>query len=326
MNAVKHPLPLEYRREIPAGPLFNRVNDVLENENLNTICVSGKCPNRGECFSRGSLAFMILGDICTRHCGFCAVKAGQPDGTVDWNEPERLGRAAAALQLKHVVVTSVARDDLKDGGASIFAECIRQLRRYLPDAVVEVLTPDYNGDQESIDQVLQAGPDIYNHNMETVERLTPKVRSRATYRRSLEVLRYVKQQALIRPTATFSLKGEGLQQVLQDVGPLPLGEGARRAGEGSLKTKSGLMLGLGETREEIQRTLEDLRSVDCDYLTIGQYLQPSGRHLTIQSFVPMEDFAYWRQEATRLGFERVASGPLVRSSYFADELHTGEAL
>ena len=174
MNAVKHPLPSEYRREIPAGPLFNRVNDVLESENLNTICISGKCPNRGECFSRGSLAFMILGDTCTRHCGFCAVKAGQPEGVVDWNEPERLGRAAAALRLKHVVVTSVARDDLKDGGASLFAECIRQLRHFLPSAVVEVLTPDYNGDEESVDQVLEAGPDIYNHNMETVERLTPK--------------------------------------------------------------------------------------------------------------------------------------------------------
>lgn len=287
MNAVKHPLPSEYRREIPAGPIFNRVNNVLETENLNTICISGKCPNRGECFSRGSLAFMILGDTCTRHCGFCAVKAGQPDGVVDWTEPERLGRAAAALQLKHVVVTSVARDDLKDGGASIFAECIRQLRHNLPGAVVEVLTPDYNGDQESIDQVLEAGPDIYNHNMETVERLTPKVRSRATYPQSLKVLDYAKRKRRFP----------------------------------GMKTKSGIMLGLGETREEVQHTLEDLRSVDCDYLTIGQYLQPSGRHLTIQSFVPMEDFAHWRREATRLGFERVASGPLVRSSYFADEMH-----
>jgi lipoic acid synthetase len=287
MNAVKHPLPPEYRRQIPSGPLFGHVNEVLETEKLNTICVSGKCPNRGECFSRGSLAFMILGDTCTRHCGFCAVKAGQPNGIVDETEPERLGRAAAALKLRHVVVTAVARDDLKDGGASIFAESVRQLRRFLPTAIVEVLTSDYNGDQKSIDTVLESGPDIYNHNMETVERLTPKVRSRATYRQSLDVLDYAK----------------------------------RHRRQTTMKTKSGMMLGLGETREEIQQTLEDLRSVACDYLTIGQYLQPSAKHLTIQSFVPMDDFNHWHQEATRLGFERVASGPLVRSSYFADELH-----
>jgi lipoic acid synthetase len=281
MSAWRRPLPRAYRREIPAGPLFGRVNQVLESEKLNTICVSGKCPNRGECFSRGSLAFMILGDTCTRHCGFCAVKAGNPGGAIDGEEPKRLARAAARLSLRHVVVTSVARDDLADGGAAIFAECILQLRQHLPSAIIEVLTPDFNGDTASIDIVLRARPDIYNHNLETVERLSPKVRSKATYRRSLEVLRYAR----------------------------------------TLKTKSGIMLGLGETKEEIRQALTDLRSVGCDYLTIGQYLQPSVRHLSIQQFVPLEDFRTWKDTALALGFERVASGPLVRSSYFADELH-----
>jgi lipoic acid synthetase len=281
-----HPLPAEYRRQIPAGPLFNQVNQVLENEGLNTICVSGKCPNRGECFSRGSLAFMVLGDVCTRHCGFCAVKAGKPDAA-DRHEPERLARAAAALKLRHVVITGVARDDMPDGGAGHFAACVSELRKHIPSAISEVLTSDFNGDSAAIDMVLAARPDIYNHNVETVERLTPRVRSRAQYRRSLEVLAYAK----------------------------------RHRRDAAMKTKSGLMLGLGEAREEITQTLRDLREADCDYLTIGQYLQPSARHLTIQSFVPVEEFNFWKDQAFRLGFERVASGPLVRSSYFADQLH-----
>ena len=266
MNALTHPLPAAYRREIAAGPLFSRVNRTLDTQKLNTICVSGKCPNRGECFSRGSLAFMILGDVCTRRCGFCAVKAGRPGGAVDWSEPLRLARAAAQLALRHVVVTSVARDDLSDGGAGVFAECVRQLRIHLPSAVVEVLTPDYNGDTAAIDVVLNAQPDIFNHNIETVERLTPKARSKATYRRSLEVLRYVKAS---------SADGK--------------------------KTKSGLMLGLGETPEEVRRTLQDLRAAGCDYLTMGQYLQPSPRHLAVESFVPVEQFHFWKKEALALG-------------------------
>ena len=284
MITIPRPLPKEYKREIPSGPVFNHVNDVLEAEKLNTICVSGKCPNRGECFSRGSLAFMILGDTCTRHCGFCAVKAGNPKGVVDWKEPERLARAAAELKLRHVVVTAVARDDLKDGGAAVFAACIRELRRHLPSGVLEVLTSDFLGDQTAIHTVLEAAPDIFNHNLETVERLTPTVRSKAQYRRSLEVLAYARSTRVA-------------------------------------KTKSGLMLGLGETRDEILQALKDLRAAGCDYLTIGQYLQPSAKHLSIHYFVPMDDFRHWKETALSLGFERVASGPLVRSSYFADELH-----
>lgn len=286
MTPIQRPLPKEYKREIPAGPVFNHVKDVLAEQTLNTICVSGKCPNRGECFSRGSLAFMILGDTCTRHCGFCAVKAGNPAGIVDQTEPERLARAVQSLALKHVVITSVARDDLADGGASIFSECILRIRDRMPTTIIEVLTPDFLADIPSLDKVLNAKPDIYNHNMETVERLTPTVRSKALYRRSLHVLRY-----------------------------------AKHFGDHKQKTKSGLMLGLGETKEEILHTLKDLRSVGCDYLTIGQYLQPSTKHLSIQTFVPVSDFEFWRTTAYDLGFERVASGPLVRSSYFADVLH-----
>lgn len=275
-------LPAEYKREIPAGPTFNFVNTVINTGKLNTICESGKCPNRGECFSRGSLAFMILGDTCTRHCGFCAVKAGNPEGVVDWDEPKRLGQSVKSLSLRHAVITAVARDDLKDGGAAVFAACIREVRAASPNTVIETLTSDFGGDTEAIDRVLAARPDIFNHNLETVERLTPQVRSKATYHRSLDVLEHAKGQT----------------------------------------TKSGMMLGLGETREEVLQALKDLRAVDCNYLTLGQYLQPSTRHLNIQHFIPIEEFRSWKEKALELGFSRVASGPLVRSSYFADELHS----
>jgi lipoic acid synthetase len=230
---------------------------------------------------------MILGDVCTRFCGFCSVKTGKPD-TLDTNEPERLAQAVKNLSLRHVVITSVARDDLQDGGASIFAACIQRIHDEKPDVIVEVLTPDFQGKQEQIQIVLDAAPEIYNHNIETVERLTPSVRShRATYRQTLNVLAYAKSHQ-IHP---------------------------------HLKTKSGFMLGLGETDAEVTLTLKDLRSVGCDYLTVGQYLQPSTKHLQIQSFAPIARFDEIKQEAFALGFERVASGPLVRSSYFADQLH-----
>jgi lipoic acid synthetase len=289
VNAAQHPLPREYHREISSGPIFYKVNDVLDSGKLSTICVSGKCPNRGECFSQGSVAFMILGDLCTRHCGFCAIQAGNPGGIVDWEEPKRLAQAVANLKLRHVVITSVARDDLPDGGASVFETCIQDVRGISPSTIIEVLVPDFLADRAALDIVLNAEPDIFNHNIETVERLTPKVRSKATYGRTLEVLRYA-------------------------------------AGRRGPKIKSGLMLGLGETRDEILQTLADLRAVGCEYLTIGQYLQPSARHLAIQAYVPREDFRHWEREAFRLGFERVASGPLVRSSYFADQLHSPENL
>jgi lipoic acid synthetase len=223
-------------------------------------------------------------------------------GAMDESEPQRLAQAAKALNLRHVVVTSAARDDLPDGGASVFAECIRQLHRHVPSAVVEVLVPDFNGDTAAINTVMQAAPDIFNHNIETVERLTPLVRShRAAYRQSLDVLAYAK--AYCRRDR---------------MNPAP--------SRGGVKTKSGLMLGLGETRGEVLQALADLRGAGCEYVTIGQYLQPSAQHLKVQSFVPVSEFQLLREEALRMGFERVASGPLVRSSYFADQLHAPEEL
>jgi lipoic acid synthetase len=313
-----HPLPPEYKRDIPSGAAFYRMNGLLSSSRLNTICVSGKCPNRGECFSRGSLAFMILGDTCTRRCSFCAVKTGNPRGAVDNGEPERLARAAAELKLRHAVVTSVTRDDLPDGGASVFASCIRALHERVPGITVEVLTPDFNGNLTAVDAVLDARPEIYNHNIETVERLSARIRSHADYHRSLTILRYVKE-SLTRPSATESSADANVPMASATLSPRER-EGVRL----KMKTKSGLMLGLGETSDEIFRTLKDLREAGCDYLTIGQYLRPSKLHLDIKRFVPISEFGRWREEALRLGFERVASGPLVRSSYFADQLHTGK--
>ncbi len=321
-GSPRRSLPPEYQREIPVGPLFHHVNQVVDAGKLNTICVSGKCPNRGECFSRGSLAFMILGDTCTRHCSFCAVKAGNPQGVVDWDEPRRVAHAVQALHLKHVVITAVARDDLEDGGACVFAACIREVRQASPKTIVEVLTSDFEGNTAAIDTVLAARPDIFNHNLETVERLTPKIRSKATYQRSLEVLSYINSQTMKFAHSRLSRRktgeaiGEGKNYVPSSQPSPNLWFGRR-----GLITKSGLMLGLGETREEVLQALMDLRSVGCDYLTLGQYLQPSTKHLTIQNFVPLEHFRYWKDKALELGFRSVASGPLVRSSYFADRLY-----
>lgn len=319
-------LPPEYQRSIPAGPVFTHVNQTVERGQLHTICESGKCPNRGECFSRGTLAFMILGDTCTRHCGFCAVKAGNPGGLIDWEEPTRLAEAVAALGLKHAVITAVARDDLKDGGAAVFAACIRAVRAKSPSTIIEVLTSDFNGVLNDVDAVLAARPDIFNHNIETVERLTPKVRSKATYRRSLEVLRHAADWSANLPPSPHPLprRGEGVSNAV----PSPFcGEGddaGASSGEGGhARIKSGLMLGLGETKDEIRQALDDLRAAGVEYLTIGQYLQPSARHLSIRQFVPLDDFRFWSRTAHEMGFSRVASGPLVRSSYFADALHEG---
>lgn len=272
-----------YRRAIPAGLIFARVAETIARGGLSTICESGRCPNRGECFSRGSLAFMILGDVCTRRCGFCAVPSGTPTAW-DPSESLRLAAAAAALALRHVVVTSVARDDLPDEGAGAFATVITALHDRLASVVVEVLTPDFHARRELLDIVCAAHPEIFNHNVETVQRLSPKVRPHANYHRSLTVLRYVKR--------TYP----------------------------SLTTKSGMMLGLGETGPEIALTLRDLREAGCDLLTIGQYLPPSPHHLPMARLTPEEEFAHWRDEALSLGFRAVAAGPLVRSSYFADQL------
>jgi lipoic acid synthetase len=226
---------------------------------------------------------MILGELCTRRCGFCAVAPGKPNGWVDWDEPRRVGEAVAAMGLRHTVITSVARDDLKDGGSTIFALVIREIRKR-SDTAIEVLIPDFRGRVEDLRRVIEARPEVINHNVETVERLHPVVRPSARYQRSLEVLLRVKQ-----------------------------------SGE-SIKTKSGIMLGLGETDDEVLRTLQDLRAHGCDLLTIGQYLRPTPDHLPVVEYVHPDKFAWWKARADALGFENTASGPLVRSSFHADEL------
>ncbi len=261
---------------------------MLKAGKLHTVCQEAQCPNIWECFSCGTATFLILGSRCTRNCTFCAVAHG-PDGPPDPEEPFNVAEAAAALGLSYVVVTSVTRDDLKDGGAGHFADTIRRLKEKIPGVRVEVLIPDFGGDKDDLKTVLDAGPDVLNHNIETVDRLYSAVRPQAVYERSLELIRRV---GVMAP---------------------------------QIPTKSGLMLGLGETEEEIRQTLKDLRAVGCKMLTLGQYLQPSRAHLEVARYVPPEEFAQWETEARKIGFEQVASGPLVRSSYHAGELFEGNA-
>ena len=278
------PKPPWLRRRLPSGPNYERVRRLLRDGTLHTVCQSAQCPNQFECFDRRTATFMILGDCCTRDCRFCAVDHGPP-GPADDDEPRRVAEAAARLELRYVVVTSVTRDDLADGGASLFAETIRALQRRLPGVRVEVLIPDFQGDAAALETVLAASPDVLNHNIETVARLYPAARPAAVYRRSLALL----------------------------------ARSRRRAPQ--IPTKSGLMLGLGETDAEIHTTIEDLRAADVQLLTIGQYLQPTRRHLPVARYVPPEAFDRWRQEALAIGFRAVASAPLVRSSYQAEAMH-----
>jgi len=275
-------LPEWLKRPIPAagGTYFTR--NLIGELGLETICESGKCPNRSECWTRRTATFMILGETCTRPCGFCAVKRGKPE-EVEADEPERLAEACARLGLRHVVITSVTRDDLPDGGAEHFRRCVLAVRART-GATIEVLTPDFDGRTEAIDTVLSSDPEVFNHNMETVARLQQFVRRKSQYAVSLKVLRHAKAS---RPT---------------------------------VRTKSGLMLGLGETTEELLETLADLRDVGCDLLTLGQYLQPSPRHLPVVRYLPPEEFDELGRLARTLGFTEVASGPFVRSSYHADEM------
>jgi len=260
-----------------------RTRALLEELNLHTVCESAKCPNHWECWSRATATFMIGGDHCTRACGFCAVKTAKPL-PLEADEPERVAEATRRLRLRHVVITAVARDDLADGGAEHFGRTIGRVRELNPGIAIEVLVPDFLDRDDAIDSVLSANPHIYNHNLETVRRLTPAVRHRATYDRSLNVLEKVKTK-----------RGN------------------------SIYTKSGLMLGLGETEEELLEAWRDLRRVGCDILTLGQYLQPTLRHLPVVEFVSPSIFARYKTAAEEMGFVHVASGPLVRSSYHADE-------
>jgi lipoic acid synthetase len=276
-------LPQWLRAQLPTSQSFARTRALLDELKLHTVCESAKCPNHWECWSKGTATFMIAGDRCTRACGFCAVSTAKPLA-LDADEPGRVAEATRRMNLKHVVITGVARDDLPDGGAEHFRQTIERARELNPGIIIEVLVPDFLDRDESIQTVLRANPHIYNHNLETVRRLTPSVRHRATYDRSLSVLAKVK-----------SLRGD------------------------SIYTKSGLMLGLGETEAELRQAMEDLRAARCDILTLGQYLQPTLQHLPVVEFVAPEAFARHKAAAEAMGFVHVASGPMVRSSYHADE-------
>ena len=266
---------------MPAGGNYARLKEQMRGEQLHTVCEEAHCPNIGECWGAGTATFMILGDTCTRSCGFCAVTSGRPEG-LDLLEPVRLARTVANLGLKYVVITSVNRDDLADGGAGVFARCIKRIHALDPDVAVEFLIPDLMGNWDALKVVVDSGPVVLNHNIETVPRLYRTVRPKAVYERSLELL--------------------------------------RRAGEMRLdmKTKSGIMLGLGEERDEVLQVFRDLRVSGVQILTVGQYLRPSDKHLEIVRYVPPEEFAVLREDALAMGFEHVESGPLVRSSYHAE--------
>ena len=272
---------------LPSNPVFFSTKALISDLRLHTVCESAQCPNRWECWSQGTATFMIAGDRCTRACGFCAVTTAKPFA-VEEDEPQRVAEAVMRMKLKHVVITAVARDDLKDGGANHFASVITAIQKMDPSIIIEVLVPDFHADDSSIQTVLDASPDIFNHNMETVERLTPVVRSRAKYRTSLRVLRRAKE---------LSSRGRGIV------------------------TKSGIMLGLGETEPEIFQTMDDLREVGCQVLTMGQYLRPTPNHLPVVEFVTPQQFELYGEIARKKGFEHVASGPLVRSSYHAADFH-----
>ena len=280
------PKPPWLKRRLPSGSRYQRVHGLLRGGQLHTVCQEAMCPNLGECFSHGTATFLILGDRCTRDCGFCAVRYG-PAGPPDPDEPRRVAEAVAKLGLRFVVITSVTRDDLPDNGAGAFEETIREIRRIAPRVKVELLVPDFQGSDASLRTIVKAAPDVLNHNLETVPRLYPRVRPAARYERSLALLKRVREL------------------------------------DPRVPTKSGLMLGLGESQEEVRQVLGDLLKVDCRRLTLGQYLQPSKDHLPVERYIPPVDFQRWRAIALRLGFHEVASGPFVRSSYHAGEMYAG---
>ena len=273
---------------LPNDPVFWNTKGLIQDLKLVTVCEEAQCPNRWECWGQGTATFMIAGEKCTRACGFCAVKTAKPDALED-DEPQRVAQATSRMKLKHVVITAVARDDLKDGGAQHFADTIKEVRAENPGIVIEVLVPDFNDKDWALESVMRQRPHIFNHNLETVERLTPLVRSRAKYHRSLAVLKKAKEMA-----------------------------------KGRVATKSGIMLGLGEKEEEVLQALNDLREADVTVLTLGQYLRPTPMHLPVVEYVTPEKFAWWKEVALEKGFRHVASGPLVRSSYHAADFKPEE--
>tara|TARA_B100000809_G_scaffold80474_1_gene78689 strand:- start:6097 stop:6939 length:843 start_codon:yes stop_codon:yes gene_type:complete len=270
---------------MPGGPNYSKLQNLIKAQGLHTVCEEARCPNIGECWEKETATFMILGDICTRACTYCAVTTGRPTG-LDLEEPKRLANTVKILDLKYAVITSVNRDDLPDGGAFIFAQCIKQIKKKVPTCKVEVLTPDFQGDWESLKVVTDANPETFNHNIETVKRIFPRVRAKGEYELSLRLLDKVKD-----------LMPDGV-------------------------TKSGMMVGLGETKTEIIGTMEDLLQHRCDLLTIGQYLRPSLKHVPISKWYTPQEFADLEKIGMEMGFRHVASGPLVRSSYHADEQHS----
>ena len=268
------------RVKLPIGENYKKVRGLVDEHKLHTICESGSCPNMGECWGEGTATFMILGNICTRSCGFCAVKTGKPE-EVDIYEPGRVANSVKIMGVKHAVITSVDRDDLKDGGSEIWAQTVRAIRQQSPQTTMETLIPDFAGKWENLQVIIDVAPEIVSHNLETVRRLTKQVRIQAKYDRSLEVL--------------FRLK------------------------KGGMRTKSGVMLGLGETPAEVLETMQDLVAVGVDILTLGQYLQPTLKHLPVAEFITPEQFDFYKEEGLKMGFRYVESGPLVRSSYHAEK-------
>ncbi len=266
--------------KLPIGENYKKVRSLVDEHKLHTICESGSCPNMGECWGEGTATFMILGNICTRSCGFCAVQTGRPE-EVDEFEPGKVAHSVKTMGVKHAVITSVDRDDLKDGGSLIWAQTVRAIRAQSPETTLETLIPDFAGKWENLQNIIDVAPEVVSHNLETVRRLTKQVRIQAKYDRSLEVL--------------FRLK------------------------KGGMRTKSGVMLGLGETEDEVIETMQDLRSVNVDVLTLGQYLQPTAKHLPIDEFITPEKFAEYKEIGLKMGFGYVESGPLVRSSYHAEK-------
>ena len=276
----RKPKPKWLRVKLPTGKKYTELRGLVDKYKLNTICTSGSCPNMGECWGAGTATFMILGNICTRSCGFCAVSTGKPN-EVDVFEPARVAKSVKLMNVKHAVITSVDRDDLSDGGSNIWVSTVKAIRRQSPNTTLETLIPDFAGKWENLQKVIDVAPEIVSHNIETVRRLTKTIRVQAKYNRSLELLLRLKQ--------------------------------------GGMKTKSGLMLGLGETHEEVIETLEDLRSVKVDIVTLGQYLQPTPKHAPVVEYIKPEKFDFYKDFGLKLGFKYVESGPLVRSSYHAEK-------
>ena len=267
------------RVKLPTGKKYTQLRGLVDKYDLHTICTSGSCPNMGECWGEGTATFMILGNICTRSCGFCGVKTGRPEN-IDWQEPEKIAKSIKIMSIKHAVVTSVDRDDLKDMGSIIWSETVKAIRRMNPNTTLETLIPDFQGIHTHLDRIIAVAPEVISHNMETVKRLTREVRIQAKYERSLEVLRYLKAN-------------------------------------GANRTKTGIMLGLGELEEEVIATMQDVRNANVDIITIGQYLQPSKRHLPVKNFMPPEQFKKYKELGLKMGFRHIESGALVRSSYKA---------